>query len=196
MAGGASGGGHCAWVGAGRVRPGGPPVKPLRISPIDAGFNPAKFETDYSVDVLNASSNPELRKAVREGKVTATWTLELTLVDVAGAHPPGRPDEAAAIDLGCTNAGVGLSNQPFKQAIDRRDEDSDFYWYHPTGAPSDKYHCDHTMMGPKGHQGLITVVVSDGVWVCTATYKGTNDSNRHSVKAGTASEPTCKRTHA
>jgi len=29
-------------------------------------------------------------------------------------------------------------------------------------------------MGPHGHQGLITISVSDGHWRCTATYKGTS----------------------
>ena len=125
----------------------------------------------------------------------ATWTLELALVDPAGANPPGRPDEAAAVDLGCNNAGVGLPNDPFKQAVDKMDEDSDFIWHHPDGAPTDTYHCDHTMMGPHGHQGLVTVVVHYGVWECTASYKGTNTSTKYSVKQGTASEPICRRVH-
>ena len=80
--------------------------------------------------------------------------------------------------------------------MDRRDEDSDFTWHHPNGAPTDKYHCDHTKMGPHGHQGLITVLVSDGVWECRATYKGTETSKRSSVRDGTVSEPVCKKVHA
>jgi hypothetical protein len=32
-------------------------------------------------------------------------------------------------------------------------------------------------MGTKGHQGVISVVVSDGHWACTAKYEGTNSSS-------------------
>lgn len=173
----------------------GPPAKGLRISEIDAFFDAPKFQTEYSVDVIDLTANPAVKQAVRAGKVTATWTLKLELVDPAGAHPVGRPDEAAAVDLSCTNAGIGLPNEPFKQVVDKRDEDSDFTWHHPSGTPVDKYHCDHTMMGPLGHQGLISVVVSDGVSECTATYKGTNSTNGSTLRKGIAGAPVCKRLH-
>ena len=33
--------------------------------------------------------------------------------------------------------------------------------------------CDHTKMGPEGHQGVVTATVSDGTYACTASYPGT-----------------------
>ena len=48
-------------------------------------------------------------------------------------------------------------------------------------------------MGPHGHQGLITVVVADKDWSCTATYKGTLSSTAASLTNGTASEPMCSK---
>ena len=48
-------------------------------------------------------------------------------------------------------------------------------------------------MGPRGHQGLITVVVADKQWECTATYKGTLSSTEKSVAEKTASQPTCSK---
>jgi hypothetical protein len=46
-------------------------------------------------------------------------------------------------------------------------------------------------MGTHGYQGLITVVVTDGTWQCTAKYKGTNTG--FSDGAGQTGPPTCLR---
>jgi hypothetical protein len=42
-------------------------------------------------------------------------------------------------------------------------------WHH-----ADSDGCNHAVEGPHGHEGTVTVVVSDGTWNCTATYLGTN----------------------
>ena len=45
-------------------------------------------------------------------------------------------------------------------------------WYHAditsSGGP-----CDHTYYGAQGHPGTVTVVVTDALWRCSATYVGT-----------------------
>ncbi|HEX7626668.1 MAG TPA: PKD domain-containing protein [Gaiellaceae bacterium] len=83
-------------------------------------------------------------------KLTYAWSLKLQRVDVKGG----------AVDAGCTNRGVLTGTT------------ATFVWHHG-GTPAD--HCDHAKMGPSGHEGLLTVVVSDKTWSCTATFKGTND---------------------
>jgi hypothetical protein len=53
---------------------------------------------------------------------------------------------------------------------------ADFTWYHGDKGsylPS-AYGCDHHKMGPSGHQGIVSVTVSDGTWSCTATTDGSN----------------------
>jgi hypothetical protein len=52
------------------------------------------------------------------------------------------------------------------------DVPDEFVWAH-----GDNDGCDHRKMGTKGHQGVISVVVSDGHWACTAKYEGTNSSS-------------------
>lgn len=61
---------------------------------------------------------------------------------------------------------------------------TDFIWYHgDVGVYSDKpqYGCDHSKMGPDGHQGIVTLIVDDAnpgekymPWTCQANYYGTN----------------------
>jgi hypothetical protein len=100
-----------------------------------------------------------------------------------------------AVDLGCTNAGVG-THEPQKTTVEKGHTTTSFVWYHPdpdASVPPGKYHCDHADMGPHGHQGLITVVVADKDWSCTATYKGTLSSTAASLTNGTASEPKCSK---
>jgi len=58
---------------------------------------------------------------------------------------------------------------------------------------ADRRRLHRTDAGPHGHQGLITVVVADKEWECTATFKGTDSSTANSVKNGTASEPKCSK---
>ena len=78
---------------------------------------------------------------------------------------------------------------------------SQFVWHHPSppdSNPPGRYHCNHLDEGPRGHQGLVSVIVSNKSWKCTATYKGTesslptkvNEPNMN-VRNATASEPTC-----
>ena len=188
---------------------GGPlAVGPLAMVPMTATFIPRLRQTDYNAR-LSVPTN---------GEVDITWTLHLELVDPAGTASPGEPGSMAAVDLGCNNAGDGLPSNPsrgglndttYNVAIGRTDT-STFTWHHPDAAdslPPGKYHCNHLDMGPRGHQGLITVVARDRNWECTASYKGTNSTSSdplasvfarpsaadvaRSLKNGTASEPTC-----
>ncbi len=157
----------------------------IEIGPIQAVFNPAGRLTRYSVSRYHLDGKPQT--------VTVTWTLKLELVDKAGAPDPGTPGSGAGVDLGCTNAGVG-TERPQVTTVERGDQTSQFVWHHPDPAdskPAGRYGCDHADMGPRGHQGLVTVVVADKGWKCTASYKGTNTSTAESVKQGTASEPKC-----
>jgi hypothetical protein len=161
------------------------PAPTISIGPIVATFIPAKRETRYSVSRFHLNGKPET--------VTVTWTLKLELVDKAGTPDPATPGSAAAVDLGCTNAGVG-THEPQKTVVERGRQTTYFVWHHPdadASIPSGKYNCDHADMGPHGHQGLITVVVADKDTECTATYGGTLSSMATSVDSGTASEPKC-----
>jgi hypothetical protein len=163
------------------------PSPTISIGPIVATFIPANRETRYSVSRYHLNGKPET--------VTVTWTLHLQLVDKAGAPDPGTPGSGAAVDLGCTNAGVGV-HEPQKAVVERGHPTPYFVWHHPDPAdsvPAGRYHCDHMDMGPRGHQGLVKVVLADKDSECTATYEGTNTSTDQSVKDGTASEPKCVR---
>lgn len=157
----------------------------LEITPIHAAFIPADLMTQYSIQrTHHGPPRP----------VTVSWSLTLELVDKAGVKSPGAPDSGAAVDLGCTNAGVGIP-KPEVEKVEVGQGTPKFFWHHPDAAasqPPGRYHCNHEDMGPHGHQGLIRVTVSDGRWSCTATYKGTNSSTVESTKDGTASEPTCR----
>jgi hypothetical protein len=157
----------------------------ISIGPIDAYFIPAMRATEYRVARYHLNGKPE--------KVTVSWKLTLELVDKAGAADPGTPGSGAAVDVGCTNAGVGTPH-PATTIVESGHQTTGFTWHHPDAAdsvPPGKYHCDHNDMGPHGHQGLITVVVADKDWSCMATYKGTNSSTGKSVADHTASEPRC-----
>ncbi len=163
------------------------PSPTISIGPIGAHFIPGKFATQYYVSRYHLNGKPET--------VKVTWTLHLQLVDPAGAPDPAQRGAKAAVDLGCTNDLVGLPGHEQVEEVGRGRSTPSFLWHHPDAAqsvPPGVYHCDHNDMGPRGHQGLITVVVSDKAWECTATYRGTNDSTARSDKDGTASEPKCK----
>jgi hypothetical protein len=165
------------------------PAPTISIGPIVATFIPKAFETRYSVSRYHLNGKPET--------VTVTWTLHLKLVDKAGAPDAGTPGSGAAVDLGCTNNGVGLPEHPQKTVVERGNQTPYFIWHHPDPAdskPPGRYHCDHQDMGPHGHQGLITIVVADKDTECTASFKGTNSSTAQSETDGTASAPKCKTT--
>lgn len=160
----------------------------ISIGPIGAHFIPGKFATQYYVSRYHLNGKPET--------VKVTWTLHLQLVDPAGAPDPAEPGAKAAVDLGCTNNLVGLPGHEHVDEVPRGHSTPSFLWHHPDAAqsvPPGVYHCDHNDMGPRGHQGLVKVVVSDKEWECTATYKGTNDSTEKSYKDGTATEPKCRK---
>ena len=70
-----------------------------------------------------------------------------------------------------------------------------FVWYHgDKGAyPDDaSYGCVHRLMGAHGHQGVVSVVVSDGVWHCDASIKGSNLS----TTAAYSDKPACRKVGA
>ena len=171
------------------------PKSTLSLVPIKAFFEGPLFSTDYFADYIDTAREP----------VTIKWTIKLKLVDKAGTPDPSSPGSGAAVDVGCSNAGIGVS----APLIHLRGSNANFpsadfiTWYHPDPAnstPTGRFHCNHLDEGPHGHQGLITVVVADTNWVCTATYRGTNSSLHAirnevnpNVRNGTASEPTCSR---
>jgi hypothetical protein len=161
------------------------PPPTISIGPIVATFIPSTRDTRYSVSRYHLNGKPET--------VTVTWTLKLELVDKAGAPDAGTPGSGAAVDLGCTNNGVG-THEPQKTTVERGNQTPYFIWHHPdpdASKPPGRYHCDHADMGPHGHQGLITIVVADKDTTCTATFKGTNSSTAKSETDGTASAPKC-----
>jgi len=163
------------------------PRPSISIGPISAVFDPAGRLTRYSVSRYHLNGRAE--------NVTVSWRLRLQLVDPAGAPDPSQAGAGAAVDIGCTNGGVGTPH-PVTTTVEVGRLTPDFVWHHPDAVdsiPPGKYHCDHDDMGPHGHQGLITVVVADKHWECTATYKGTISSTAQSVKNGDASEPKCSK---
>ncbi len=121
----------------------------IRLSRITATFVAAQFATHYDVSALDLARRP----------LTYHWTLHLQLVDKPAAANPGEPGSGAAVDPGCNNDGKLTSSA------------REFIWRHGDASLGG---CDHSKMGPSGHQGLVSLVVSDGVWSCTAIYGGTN----------------------
>jgi hypothetical protein len=135
------------------------------------------YSTTYTVDIHAARA--------QSTTLTASWTIVLQMVDPPGASDPILPDgSAAALDPLCNNDGLG-SKAPYIDPNASRGNVSRFTWVHPgvgldPGAPAEghekqfaQYNCNHQKDGPHGHQGLVTVVVSDDAWTCSASYKGT-----------------------
>jgi hypothetical protein len=191
-------------------------TEPLKIGPITATFIPALRQTDYDVKVFGPAADGHYERAGYRIKVA--WTLHLELVDPAGAPASGEAGSGAAVDIGCNNAGDGSPNTPSHGYVVGADYENGkpipifgFIWHHPDPAesiPPGKYHCNHLDMGPRGHQGIITVVVRDSNWKCSASYKGTNSTSRNplelaptaadieaSERHGTASTPKCSPIH-
>jgi hypothetical protein len=153
------------------------------ISEIKATFVPAEFATHYTVGVTGFPENSR-----------ATWTLELKCVDT------GCPDTTGTVgapkpnvDTLCNNNGSGVI-EPERDGTGP--DPPEFIWHHPSASQdtTGTYHCDHAREGLRGHQGLITIVVTDpsNGYSCSATYKGTNTSTSTSVQDGTASAPECQ----
>lgn len=128
------------------------------LSPITATFVPSQFATHYTVRASDLSKRP----------LTYAWTLSVQLVDKSGAADPATPGSHAGVDLGCNNHAKLSATTPT------------FVWQHGDASLGN---CNHAKMGPSGHQGKITLVLSDGNWSCTATYLGTN--------TGLGAAPTC-----
>jgi hypothetical protein len=128
------------------------------VKPIHAVFDEELRQTNYFANATDADGD----------KLTYKWSLDLTkLVDPAGSSPAGSPDAHAALDPTCNQADVAEDNA--NQVIP-----DEFVWQH---ADPPVNQCDHMKMGPSGHQGTVTVVVTDGHWSCEAIYKGTNSGD-------------------
>ena len=174
-------------------------------SPIHDQSDHGKVFTDIFLDHYNATFSNAY--GVPKAGVTFRWSYKLELVDKAGAPNPGVAGSGAAVDIGCTNNAVGIPHPVVSLLKSPANAYLvDFIWHHPDAAnsePPGRYHCNHLEEGPHGHQGLITLVVSDKTWECTATYKGTNSSlpfkkNENNlvnpnIRDGTASVPKCSR---
>jgi hypothetical protein len=147
---------------------------------------PALCATHYLVHVLHA---PEGAKLHYE------WFIQLKLFDREGDPDPGTPGSGADFDPTCTNAelpdGKVVEGAAGQSGVVYSWEKSgdDFIWYHgDVGSYSDNlaYGCDHSKMGPDGHQGIVTLVVDDAnpgatytPWVCQSNYYGTNTGTGH-----------------
>ncbi len=167
------------------------PVDELDISTMLASFTgcppggpfPAKppvCATDYKVQILHAPKGAKLHYE---------WFIQLKLINTEGAPDPESQGSGANFDPTCNNAEL-----PGGKVVEGKDGQSgvvyswqgvtDLVWYHgDVGVYSDRplYGCDHTRMGPDGHQGIVTLVVDDAnpgatytPWVCQANYYGTN----------------------
>ena len=143
--------------------------------------NPPECATHYSVRTLHAPEGATLHYE---------WFIQLKLIDNEGAPEPGTPGSGADFDPTCDNAelpgskvvegAAGASGVVYSW----ENQKNTFVWYHgDKGVYSDNpsYGCDHTKMGPDGHQGIVEVIVDDSgenvnytPWICQANYYGTN----------------------
>lgn len=173
---------------------GGPPVHyladELDISNIQATFTgcppggpfpprPALCATHYDVRKLHAP---------KHAKLHYEWYIDLKLINREGQPDPGTPGSGADFDPSCNNAelpggkvvegAVGQSGVVYQWQRVKH-----FVWYHgdPGVYSNSGYGCDHSKMGPAGHQGVVTVIVDDAnpgakyePWICQANYYGTN----------------------
>lgn len=142
------------------------------VKPVSAVFVQKDLATKYTVEVVTrGKAKPKLRYS---------WLLTLELIDPPGSRPVGNPDAAAGFDPTCNNAylrgGSLLGADKFGAAYVWRNLTDEFTWYHgdPGAYPGSSYGCNHRKMGPSGHQGIVSVGVSDGTWVCTSTIDGSN----------------------
>jgi hypothetical protein len=135
----------------------------LSIDPVHADFSDPDRATTYSV--------PNVKDDAVGAKLSYQWTLTLENVD-----------DTKEVDTGCTNHGALTGT------------DATFVWHH--GNAGDPVHddgCNHDLQGKWGHQGLLSVTVSDDKgWQCSATYKGTFSSAENAtIGQNAASEPDC-----
>ncbi len=166
-----------------------PPKPP--VSPIFAVFLPRKLATQYTVNATpsGGAKLPAFR-----------WTLTLEQIDPDKSSPPGFQSSdpkaplyaSAALDPACNNSELPNGRQitnTSKAGYVWSGLSNEFTWFHgDKGSYPDTYGCDHTKMGARGHQGIVTVEVIEGNWVCTASIDGTNLS-LEPIHGG---EPVCK----
>jgi hypothetical protein len=159
------------FVGAADAKPGHKIFRTIML--ITVKFIPAARETPYFFSLVQRDLSGTFREPT-----SVEWTRQLELVDKAGPPNPGTPGSKAAVDSGCTNAGVGVS-KPEKVAVNLNEKTYQFVWLHPDAAnsvPPGRYHCKHLATGPRGHRGLVSVIVTGKGWEGTEGYKGTNSS--------------------
>jgi len=139
-------------------------VSTLNIDPIHADFDGDLRQTTYSVP------------NVSDPNATYQWTLDIT-------DPAGRVDPTKPLDPDCNNHGVLAGT------------DKTFIWHHGNSGDKTGHDdgCNHDVYGLWGHQGLITVTVSDSAGDhCTATYKGTYSTDENAALGlDAASERVC-----
>jgi len=131
------------------------------MGPIEANFEQAQFLTTYSVNAEPLQAQNPFGKPV-----AYAWSLKLECVDAGCPRSPGPK-----VDSRCNNLGKTTSTNP------------EFIWHH--GETETQGRCNHTMQGPSGHQGVVTLTIENTSWVCRLEYKGTN--------SGKGSEAVCFR---
>jgi hypothetical protein len=170
---------------------------PIGISPIEASFDSQKRQTAYFVPVYS--------RGLKATKVTVTWKLTLgpgLAPGDAGKGSPDAPGSVAGVDLDCNNDGDGTTKpRVFTLQVDKgytfgdSEHEPRFVWHHPDpqdSQPPGVYSCNHMLMGPHDHEGLVTVTVRGGGYRCTESYWGTNTSSYpRDLDNGTATHGTC-----
>ncbi|HEX3454146.1 MAG TPA: hypothetical protein VHS03_05935 [Gaiellaceae bacterium] len=135
---------------------------------IQANFDSEQRATTYSVPAVNDDD---------AGAKCCQYAWTLTI-----SAPAGQVDPSLPVDPGCNNHGISDGTG------------TTFTWEHSNkGDPNRDDGCDHSIYGKFGHQGLITVTVSDDKgWECTATYKGTLSNEQNAILGQqAASTPDC-----
>lgn len=165
-----------------------PGESPLSVT-LTSVFVPADRATKYTAETKDAESR----------RATYTWKLRLIRIDPQGSSPPGfqstdpkAPNYAsAAFDATCNDAKLpngeaGNADQTSANYLWQQ-LGNEFIWYHgDVGSyAGSTYGCDHTKMGARGHQGTVTVIVSDGIWTCRAEIYGSNLTETPDSSPGT-----------
>ena len=135
----------------------------LKISPILATFSEPARTTTYAVSPDADATAP----------ITYAWTLDVT-------SDAAKVDPAKGLDTACNQHDAANEQK--------------FVWHHGNkGDPEHDDGCDHDLQGKWGHQGLVTVVVTDGAGSrCTATYKGSFSTEQNAaLSQEPAGDPVC-----
>ena len=153
-------------------------ASPLALSPVSAVFVPGDLATRYTVTATDTQPSRTL---------TYRWVLTLMRVDPVGSSPAGYQStdptaanySSAGFDPTCDNAklpGGSGDITSTSATYTWSNQANSFEWYHGDAGsyPGSTYGCDHKKMGASGHQGTVTAIVSDGVWICRAKISGSN----------------------